>query len=63
MVWRAPCVLGVLKPDFYLVSSSYGTLSKGELEAARRVIRRSLKKKAKLRMLCSAYLPITRKPY
>jgi len=47
---------------FCLVCTDYGKLTKEQLEAARRVIRRKLKKKGVLVIRAFSYLSFTKKP-
>jgi large subunit ribosomal protein L16 len=45
-----------------LYATDYGRLSKEEIEAARRLIRKRVGKKVKLSVKAYAYIPVTRKP-
>lgn len=47
---------------FCLVASNYGRLTASQLEAARKAIRRSVRKKGRLVGCCHPSLPFTRKP-
>ncbi len=55
-------LLARTKQKFLIILDSFGYISKEEIEAGRRLLRRSLKKKTKIEVLCEAHLPKTSKP-
>lgn len=48
--------------DFYISIASYKLLSKEEVEAARRLLKRMLKRKCEVEVLVRSFLPRTKKP-